>query len=348
MIARPSCKVMHIIPYDGIGGVESAARTMGCGRQGNFEFVMDFIFTNVITLKSALTTFNPLPIFAAAWRASRNDVDLIIVSLWRSAIVGLIAKLLRPKLKLVVFLHLPSDVHLLDFIFTRLSVRLATEVWADSKTTMARRVPGIRAEKCRVISFVTRRFETVQVRPVSPSFIFWGRITRQKGLDRAIHIFSAVHKQFPDGRFWVVGPDGGDMHFMQQLCISLGLKEVVVFLGAMTLDEISCYARQASFYLQTSIYEGMAMSVVESMQLGLVPVVTPVGEIGSYCRCGENSVFVKSDAKAVEDILNLLNTNVSYQMMRTNAIATWKDQPLYRDSVLKACEDLVKKSHEQY
>ena len=38
----------------------------------------------------------------------------------------------------------------------------------------------------------------------------------------------------------------------------------------------------ASFYLQTSKFEGFAMSVVESMMMGLVPVVTPVGEIGRY------------------------------------------------------------------
>ncbi len=35
----------------------------------------------------------------------------------------------------------------------------------------------------------------------------------------------------------------------------------------------------------------MAISVIEAMQAGLVPIVTPVGEITGYCSDGVNSVF---------------------------------------------------------
>ena len=335
-------KVIHVIPYDGVGGVESAARSMVPTRNGNIEFKLDFIFKSVAVGKRNWATFNPLPIFSAAWRASRSDVDLVIVSLWRSAIVGLLAKLLRPKMKIVAFLHSSKDVHIFDFVFTRLSVWGATEAWADSHATLLGRVPNIRSEKCRVISFVTQRLEPVPTMPVQPSFIFWGRISQQKGIDRAIRLFARVRRSVPNAQFFVIGPDGGALHTMQELCASLELNEAVVFLGAMTQDAIYRYARQASFYLQTSELEGMAMSVVESMQLGLVPVVTPVGEIGTYCTQGENAVIVASDEDAFKDILNLLNSNYSYQILRANAISTWRNQTLYRESVLRACGELVK------
>ena len=65
--------------------------------------------------------------------------DVLIVSLWRSAIVGVLAKLLRPNLKLVVFIHNATDVHWLDFIFTRLAISLAHEVWADSQASQRSR-----------------------------------------------------------------------------------------------------------------------------------------------------------------------------------------------------------------
>lgn len=341
-------KVLHIIPYDGVGGVESAARSMGSGTQGDMEFEIDYIFKNVVPGKEGRTIFNPFPILLAARRASRSDVDVVIVSLWRSAIVGLLAKLARPKLKLVVFLHLPSAVHFGDYAFTRLTSLLATEVWADSQATLLGRVPSIRPEKCRVISFVTRRFDALPVRSVDPSFIFWGRINKQKRLDRAIRIFAGVRKLYPKAQFWVVGPDGGTLADTKDLCVSLGLQNAVIFMGAATLNEIAVYALNASFYLQTSMYEGMAMSVVESMQLGLVPVVTPVGEISSYCIHCQNAVIVDTDEKAVADILNLIIANNSYQIMRSNGISTWQDRQLYRDSVLAACEYLVQKVHEQY
>lgn len=334
-------RCIHVIPYDGIGGVESAARSMGAITQGNIEFEIDFIFKNIENGKRNWATLNPLPILSAAWRASRSDIDLVIVSLWRSAIVGLLAKLLRPQLKLVTFLHNSTNVHLLDFAFTRWSVLLSTEVWADSKATLSGRVPNIRSEKCRVVSFVTRRIEALPVRPVEPSFIFWGRISQQKGLDRAIRLFAGVHKRYPGSRFWVIGPDGGALRATQALCVPLGLKNAIIFLGTATLDEIVGYARHASFYLQASIYEGMAMSVVEAMQLGLVPIVTPVGEIANYCQDAVNAVVIGSDQQTVGEVINLIDAGERYKSMRTNAIATWVQQPLYRDSVLSACEAVL-------
>ena len=47
----------------------------------------------------------------------------------------------------------------------------------------------------------------------------------------------------------------------------------------------------------------MAFSVVEAMQLGLVPVVTAVGEIRAYCHNGQNAVRIETDEQAVEDVL---------------------------------------------
>jgi glycosyltransferase involved in cell wall biosynthesis len=138
-----------------------------------------------------------------------------------------------------------------------------------------------------------------------------------------------------------VGPNSGLLDGLQELCNALKLGDAVKFLGPMQHDDIIRLASQASFYLQTSKYEGMAMSVVESMQLGLVPIVTPVGEIGSYCKHDNNAVIIESDQKAIEDVVKLLNADDSYQRLRFNAIETWKDHPLYRESVLKACEALI-------
>ena len=321
---------------------------MGSGRQGKIEFHLEFIFKNVLVGKEGWITSNPFAFLSAAWRVSRSEVDVVIVSLWRGSIVGLLAKFLRPRIKLVVFLHLPSDVHFVDFVFTRLSVLLAMEVWGDSKATLAGRVPDTRPEKCRVISFVAQQFEPLPARPVSPSFIFWGRINQQKGLDRAIRIFARVHEWYPKALLKVVGPDCGALSDLQQLCKSLGLKDQITFLGAATQDDIVLYASNASFYLQTSVHEGMGMSVVESMQLGLVPIVTHVGEISSYCIHGVNAVIVDSDDEAVKNILHLLIANDRYLEIRSNAVATWQNHMLYRDSVLEACNELIQKGHEQH
>ena len=333
--------VVHMVPYDGIGGVETAARSMRNLKHDFIDFKVNFIFKKVAHARQRWGSFNPFSLLSAIRKVNKDRPDVLIVSLWRCAIVGVFAKLLRPDLKLVVFIHCQNDAHWLDFIFTRFAISLAQEVWADSRASQRERFPHVRPEKCRIISFVTRNFDVLPVKAARPDFIFWGRVAHQKGLARALRIFSGIREQQPSARFWIIGPDGGLLNATKQLCETLGVTAAVVFLGAATLDEIATHAKKASFYLQTSLFEGMAMSVVEAMQMGLVPIVTAVGEIGSYCQSGENSVVIDTDELVIESVLTLLACDAQYKEMRSKAIATWKDVPRYADSVLQACEALL-------
>jgi len=333
-------RIVHLIPYDGLGGVEAAANSLGRFKDEILDFKIDYIFENVKGGKETIHTYNIFSIIYKARVYLGGEPDVLIVSLWRSCLVGFIVKLFRKNIKLILFLHCSEDKHWIDRIATRMAAFLADEIWADSKTTLTLRLPFLRATRCRVISFVTRRFEPRPQIEVEPSFIFWGRLTAQKGIDRAIRIFAAIREKLHCARFQIIGPDAGSLGDLKLLCDSLGLNDAITFSGAATHDEITVFARNASFYLQTSEYEGMAMSVVESMQMGLVPVVTAVGEISSYCRNGYNGIVVESDQQSVEAILQLLHSNERYQALRSAAIATWKDQMLYRDSILQACKDI--------
>jgi len=255
--------------------------------------------------------------------------------------VGIVIKMLRPRIRLVLFLHFPSDVHVFDYLLTRTTACLSSAVWADSCETSSRRMLAISTNKMRVISFVTQRLDAFPAKPLRPSFVFWGRIHPQKGLSRALHFFDAIRSIRSDSQFFVIGPDGGDLHRIRQLANNMALCDSVHFLGAMDFPHIRQVAERASFYLQTSELEGMAMSVVEAMQLGLVPVVTPVGEITRYARGGENAVVVTDDASAVSDVAALLVNESCYYTLRTNAINFWLHKPLYKDDVLSACWDLL-------
>src|SRR5690606_29152265 len=81
-----------------------------------------------------------------------------------------------------------------------------------------------------------------------------------------------------------------------------------------------------SFFLMTSSAEGMAVSVVEAMQLGLIPIVTPVGEIPRYCAGGENAILVHDDGEAVAEIISLLERPDKLASMRESARGFWESQ----------------------
>ena len=333
-------KVIHLIPYDGIGGVETAARSMTGLDLDEFDFQVEYIFNALNVSRYRLALFNPLSFLKSIRRVHAKQPDILIVSLWRSCIVAVFIKLFCPRTRFVLFLHLPENVHLPDRLLTRLTAKIAHQIWADSKTTLIRRLPELPLTRGKVISFVTHHISALERRLVEPVFIFWGRIHSQKRLERALAIFANIYAEYPESVFIVIGPDGGELARLQKLTLSMGLTDAVRFAGAMNFSEIMNLAKDASFYLQTSEQEGMAMSVVEAMQLGLVPVVTPVGEISSYCRHQKNSLLITSDRGAAKDILILLNDPSKYEQLRNEAIATWADKPLYAESVVNACLEM--------
>lgn len=333
-------KVIHLVPYDGIGGVETAARSTADYSVAGLELQVEYIYPPVVEQQRQYETFAPWPLLSAVRRILAGKPDLLIVSLWRSCLVALLAKLLCHRLQLVLFLHTTGDAHWLDRVATRCVAAVACDIWADSQETLRRRLPSIPSKKGKVISFVTHRIAPLPGKPVSPVFIFWGRLHSQKGLDRALRIFSTVHKAVQSARFVIIGPNNGDAARIHALVNTLGLSDAVQFLDGLDFNNISRHAAAASFYLQTSTLEGMAMSVVEAMQLGLLPVVTPVGEIGRYCRHGENALLVHTDEAIVADIMAVLHDDARYQTLSKNAVATWAEQPLYAESLLDACRTL--------
>ena len=82
------------------------------------------------------------------------------------------------------------------------------------------------------------------------------------------------------------------------------------------------------------------MSVVEAMMMGLVPVVTPVGEIARYCN-NKNSIMVYSNMETIRDIILVLKNNNNFSQMSNYAVKTWSGKINYRDSVIQNCNRII-------
>lgn len=332
--------ILHLIPYHGIGGVERAAASMIGTSFDSFDFHVATVFPDSAA-QNRWVVWNPWHFFITTLKLCRTPPEVLIVSLWRAYAVGILVKLCRPNVRLVAFLHLPENAHSPDRFLTQLVSYKACRVWADSSETLVRRVPGLAPGKGCVISFLTEHISPFPAVSSQATFIFWGRIHVQKRLDRALRIFSAIHARFSATEFCIIGPDGGDLVRIRSLTSELGLNDVVHFMGPKEFFEIKNLASNATFYLQTSEMEGMAMSVVEAMQMGLVPIVTHVGEVANYAEHKRNAIVVSNETDVVSDVLKLLENESEFLAIRERAIATWADKPLYRDSVLAACRDVL-------
>jgi glycosyltransferase involved in cell wall biosynthesis len=350
-------KVLHLVPYDALGGVETAVRSLPAEWEGAAGPVMlnrAYLVTHspVARVPSdwhgpAVSVNHP----AAHWRllrfARQARADLVIASLWRCCPALIALKLLQPSIRTVLFLHSAVNVHMPDRLLNRAAMRIADEVWADSATTLQARVPPALHARSRVLSFLTERPPTgapmLQERDgVPPRFVFWGRLQYEKDLERAIDVFAAIHRRLPAARFDIIGPDRGALAGLRDRVRLHDLGEAVNFVGPLPHEALLQRARHYRFYLQTSRFEGMAMSVIEAMALGLVPVVTPVGEIPRYCHDGESGIHVGTPDETAQRVVALVTDPARWQQMAAHASARWADARLFRDDYRDACDRLLR------
>lgn len=343
-------RVIHVIPYDGIGGVEGAASTAEGAQHGDLVLARMFVFEEVRDRSGRGATFDPRALWTAAGRLARAKPDLVILSLWRAVLVGGLARLRGCRAPMVLFLHNARDAHALDRIVTRAAARRVAAVWADCAASLQQRLPRPPDVPTRVISYLLGQPDPVRgaAPDPAPHLIFWGRLAAQKDPLRMLATFAELHALRPDATLTVIGPDGGHEAALRADIARRGLERAVTLTGPLPRERIATLAAHASFYLQTSRYEGMAMSVMEAMQMGLVPVVTPVGEIARYTRDGHSAIWIApddgglDDAQAVaERIGALLDDPNAWRAMHLSALAALGDQPLYAQDVMAAATETL-------
>lgn len=333
-------KIIHIIPNRSGGGVETAAETCPEIKAKNFSYKIRYLLE-----KKNLGIFNKfLSYVSVFFYLKKTNPDIIICSLWKSAFFILFFKIFKPRTKLILFLHNNKSQHFLDFIFNYILIFISYRIWVDSNSTKKFRVPSYFKNKCSTISFILRDLPKKNFsRKVSPSFIFWGRLHKQKNLKLAIDIFQKIYILNNDARFLIIGSDAGEKKLLLNYVKELNLKKSVSFLDKQKFTNITKISKKYCFYLQSSHHEGMAMSVAEAMQLGLVPIVTNVGEIANYCINGQNAIFIMIDNIhiTISKINRLLLSDYIYSQFSGKARNVWLNKPLYKESVFNACRKLV-------
>ena len=320
--------IVHLLPLDAIGGAEIAAKSFKTYSSTNIFYKVFFFRDNSLSLAGTILRFIEFLDYI-----NRSKVDLLIVSLWPSCLLALCVKIFMPRLPMILLIHSTVSVHFFDYIFTKLFSFVCLEVWSDCLLSLRSRLPYYPERSTRVVSFLTTRLSPLPTRSLSPSFIFWGRLHQCKGIDRAFNLVYLLKKLYPNVSFLVIGPDAGSLCSLIGLRNRLNLDNNISFLGPMDFEHIQYFASSCSFFLQLSHFEGYGMSVVESMQLGLLPVVTPVGNISSYCCHQINSLLLDNEHKLVENIVNLIDNPHLYFNMRQASIDTWKNQATYSESV---------------
>lgn len=341
-MTAPALRIVHIVPRDGLGGVETAARSMAARGDLPCDFHLLFLAgdrlgpsNRRIEAPGSGSTANPFAYAAIVRRCRQLEPNVIVLSLWRSVPLLPLLRRALPRAKLVMTVNSGRDAHVIDALLTRIGAKHADEVWSDSEATVHERGLG---GPHRIISFVIDRLAPSAAPLPWPRFAAWARIDRNKGFDIALNLIARLAGRGLDPHFDLYGPDGGALDALRRQAAALEITDRVRFPGPIDRAELPRLAADVSFFLMPSQLEGMAMACVEAMQLGLVPVVTPAGEMASYVVPGETGLLIDPDRleATVDEIAALLAAPDRFAALQRAAIESWRSAPLYADEFCAA------------
>lgn len=141
-----------------------------------------------------------------------------------------------------------------------------------------------------------------------------GRLSKEKGFDRAIEAFAQIAADSPDWVLSIAG-DGAEKERLMQRTAALGISDRVEFVG--WIKEITPYFRQGDIFVLPSHYEGFPVALLEAMAHGLACVAFDCPSGPSDIIVHErNGLLVPRDD--VDSLAHSLSRLIASQELRSN------------------------------
>lgn len=159
-------------------------------------------------------------------------------------------------------------------------------------------------------NFITR--ETVRaiegvVRPVddAPYFLYFGRLSAEKGVDVLIEAFSQVLSRLPDGWRLKIAGIGPAEEWLRALAEKSVASHAIDFLGFKLGDELRSLIKGARWSVVPSTWrENMPYAIVESLAASTPVIGSDMGGIPELVRDGETGLtFAVGDVRELSGAL---------------------------------------------
>jgi len=133
------------------------------------------------------------------------------------------------------------------------------------------------------------------------TLLYVGRLAPLKDHATLLQAVALTRAQQPDVQLWIVG-DGPLEFSLRKLTDELGLNECVTFFGEQA--DVSPFLLAADLFVSSSVTEGLPVSLLEAMSVGLPAVVTDVGGMGEIARLsGAVTLVPSSDPESMAKAL---------------------------------------------
>jgi glycosyltransferase involved in cell wall biosynthesis len=234
--------------------------------------------------------FQPALAVRLARHMRDRSIDVVHCHHYSPYVYGLLASMLNPHVQLVFTEHGKlSDAgpsrkrRLVNPMLSRWPGRLYA-VSADLRQHMIRE--GFPASRVNVLyngidageppSSLLRRSARAALGLPDDAFVIGtaGRLDPVKNLAVLVHAVAALKARYPHARAVIVG-DGPERAMLEAKVLELGIAGSVTFTGYRT--DVRSLMAGFDVYLNTSVYEGVSLTILEAMAMALPVVATPVG-----------------------------------------------------------------------
>ncbi|OGE41638.1 hypothetical protein A3B45_03545 [Candidatus Daviesbacteria bacterium RIFCSPLOWO2_01_FULL_39_12] len=164
------------------------------------------------------------------------------------------------------------------------------------------------------------------------TLIFLGALSKDKGIEDAIKVFSKIAEKKTNFQFWVVGKSDPEyLKFLKKGCKDANIQNKVKFWGYVWENKKFELLSKAHVLINPSIREGWGLVVIEAAAVGTPTVAFDVPGLRDSIIEGKTGLLCSKNTvdDLVENILELVENKQKYLKMRREAISysrnfSWK------------------------
>ncbi len=155
--------------------------------------------------------------------------------------------------------------------------------------------------------------------------LFVGRLSHEKKVDTLVRAFHRIAQVLEDAQLVLVG-GGPERRRLEQLCAELGIRDRVVFTGAIPRGEVIRYLAAADMFVLPSMMEGLPKALLEAMAMGKPIVATRAPGITEVVGHGREALLVEvGDVDGLANaILTVLTDEELARRLASNARRTFE------------------------
>lgn len=181
------------------------------------------------------------------------------------------------------------------------------------------------------------------------TFLFVGRIVKDKGINELCAAFKRLHQEFPNTRLWLVGPYEDSLDpISPESRKTIEEGNGIAALGKKMGDDLLAYYAAADCFVMPSYREGFPNTVLEAGAMELPSIVTDINGSREIIVDGENGMIVPpQNADMLYNAMKvMLTSRVDRERMAGNArkmIADRFEQSFVRKCLYEFYDEILEK-----